>query len=550
MSVELKYNEEARNLILSGIQKLAKAVKSTLGPKGKNVVIEQRHTFPIITKDGVTVARAISLDNQYENLGVQMLKEVAGKTNDISGDGTTTATVLAEAIYKEGVKHLTSGSNAMELKTGIDLAVQIVVHKLKSLAKEVSEKSEIAQVATVAANGDIEIGEHISDAMEKVGKEGIVTIEESRTTDTTVDIVEGMQFDSGFLSPYFVTDAVKQSVTLDDCYVLVYEKRITDIQKFVLILNKVLEQNKPLLIIADDLDTLVLQTLVINKLQGKLNSCAVKAPLFGVYRKAMLQDIATLTGGLAITEDLGIPIEKITLENLGKAKKVIITKDSTTIIEGAGDEKKVADRITLIREQIATESVSFVQEKLQERLAKLVGGVAVISIGATTESELKEKKYRIEDALQATRAAIEEGIVPGGGTALVRCVAALDEMYSLAVKAEKSTPDELAGMKIIKTAIQEPIRQIALNAGIEGTIVLEKVKANTEAYDNYGYNARTGVYEDLVKAGVIDPVKVTRVALENAASVAGLLLTTNTAIIEKKEKENQGNNGMPIPGMM
>lgn len=545
MSVDIKYTSDARNLISQGIEKLAKAVKSTLGPRGRNVVIEQRFGAPIITKDGVTVAKSITLENQYENLGVQMLKEVASKTNDISGDGTTTATVLAEAIYREGVKNLVAGSNPMELKTGIDLAVEIVTANLAKLSKEVKDKNEITQVATIAANGDIEIGSQISDAMDKVGKEGIVTIEESKTTATTVDVVDGMQFQNGYLSPYFATDQVKQTAVLEDCYILIYEKKITDLQKVVKLLEAVQKTGRPLVILADDLDAPILTVLVVNKIKGTLPSCAVKAPLFGVYRKDMLQDIAVLTGGQAITEDLGIGLEGVQVSQLGRAKKVIVSKDTTTIVEGGGAEEKVKERLELIKKQIATEESDYGRERLQERLAKLTGGVAVISIGATTESELKEKKYRIEDALQATRAAIEEGIVPGGGTALIRCLVELDAMIKLAVDTQKATPDELVGMRIVRAAIQEPLRQIAANAGKEGTVILEKVK---ELETNFGYNARTNKYENLVETGVIDPVKVTRVALQNAASVAGLLLTTDVAIIEIKQKENAANNGMP--GMM
>lgn len=548
MSVDIKYTTEARALIHAGIEKLARAVKSTLGPKGKNVVIEQRFPYPpIITKDGVTVAKSITLENQYENLGVQMLKEVASKTNDISGDGTTTATVLAEAIYKEGVKNLAAGSNPMELKTGIDRAVEIVTARLRLLAKEVSDKNEITQVATIAANGDIEIGAQISDAMEKVGKEGIVTIEESKTTATTVEVVDGMQFPNGYLSPYFSTDQVKQIAVLEDCFIFIYEKKITDLQKLVKILEAVQKSGKPILIISEDLDAPVLTTLVVNKIRGTLSCCAVKAPLFGNYRKDMLHDIAVLTGGQAITEDLGISIEAVQLNQLGRAKKVIVSKDSTTIVEGSGDEKKVADRLELIKNQIGLEQSDYGRERLQDRLAKLSGGVAVISIGATTETELKEKKYRIEDALQATRAAIDEGIVPGGGTALVRCLDVLNEEINKLGASGEITVDEGIGMRIVYKAIQAPIVQIAANAGKEGNVILEKVR---EGSGNSGYNARTDKYEDLVVAGVIDPVKVTRVALQNASSVAGLLLTTDTAITIVKEKENTAQPGMQIPGMM
>lgn len=545
MSVDIKYTSDARMLIGAGIEKLAKAVKSTLGPKGKNVVIEQRFGPPIITKDGVTVAQAISLENQYENLGVQMLKEVASKTNDISGDGTTTATVLAEAIYKEGIKNIVAGINPMELKTGIDIATEIVVAKLQDFKREVSDKNEITQVATIAANGDIEIGAQISDAMDKVGKEGIVTIEESKTANTTVEVVDGMQFQNGLLSPYFITDQVKQTAILEDCYILIYEKRISDLQKLVKLLENVQKAGKPILIIAEDLDAPVLTTLVVNQIRGSLKNCAVKAPLFGNYRKDMLQDIALLTGGQAITEDLGIALESVQITQLGRAKKVIITKDSTTIVEGAGKEEKVKERLELIKNQLASEVSDYNRERLQERLAKLSGGVAVISIGATTETELKEKKYRIEDALQATRAAIEEGIVPGGGTALVRCLPTLEEE----ILNSKETQDVRVGMRIIYNAIQEPLRQIATNSGKEGSVILEKVIEMGKENFAIGYNARISKYQDLFESGVIDPAKVTRVALQNAASVSGLLLTTDTAIVEIKQKETQA-PGMQMPGMM
>lgn len=537
MSVELLFKDQARTKILEGVIKLAEAVKSTLGPKGRNVLIEQRLGNPITTKDGVTVARSISFEDQYQNLGAQVIREAATKTNDVSGDGTTTATVLAEAIYKEGVKNITSGCNPMELKSGIEKATQVIVDRLKSISKAVSDKKEIAQIATIAANGDLEVGTQIADAMEKVGNEGIVTIEESKTSDTTLEVVDGMQFPNGFMSPYFVTDQAKQTVVLDDCFILLYEKRLSELQKLVPLLEAIQKTSRPLLILAEDLETAVLSTLVVNKIRGSLNNCAVKAPSFGVYKKDMLQDIAILTGGLAITEDLGIPVDKITIDNLGRAKKVTITKDSTTIVEGYGDEQKVKDRVALIRQQITTESSDYAKERLQDRLAKLVGGVAVISVGATTESELKEKKYRIEDALQATRAAIEEGIVPGGGTALVSCVSSLDEF----IKDPTLTSDEVVGVKIIRFAIQEPLRHIALNAGVVGEVILEKVKTLAV---NEGYNARTGVYENLIDSGVVDPVKVTRVALQNAASVAGLLLTTDVAIIEKKKEEKNNNQMM------
>jgi chaperonin GroEL len=531
MSKAIQFSNELRQALLSGIKIVSDAVKLTLGPRGRNVLIEQPGAFPTITKDGVTVAKAVNLKDQIGNLGVQAIIEAASKTNDVSGDGTTTCVVLAEAIFREGVKHLTSGANPMEIQRGINLAVEAVVSVLDDMAKPVSNKEEITQVATIAANGDTEIGAYISEAMEKVGKEGIVTIEESKTTATSVEIVDGMQFPNGYLSAYFVKDQVKQSVTFEDCYILIHEKKISDVQKLATLLGQVAETSKPLLIIAEDLDGPVLTMMVINTLRGSLASCAVKAPLFGNYRKDILRDIAVLTGGFAFTEDLGIGLDKITLEHLGRAKKVTVSKDSTTIVEGFGKEQAVKDRIELIKNQMPSEPSDYGKERLQDRLAKLTGGVAVITIGATTESALKEKKYRIEDALQATRAAVEEGIVPGGGTALVRCLAAIS------LEQDGLSRDEMVGFNIVIRAIQEPLRQIASNAGKEGTVILEKVKASKEI--NYGYNARTDVFEDLVVAGVIDPKKVTRVALENAASVAGLLLTTDAAIIELKEKDTK-----------
>lgn len=545
MSKDLLFKEQARIKILAGVTKLAEAVRVTLGPKGKNVIIEQKFGNPVITKDGVTVAKEVSVSDAYENLGCQMVREVAEKTNGISGDGTTTATILAEAIYKEGIKHITSGANPMELKSGIDKAVREVVARLKSFATPVNDKTEIQQIATIAANGDVEIGAHISDAMEKVGDGGIVTIEESKTTDTSVDIVDGMQFDQGFLSPHFVTDLAKQIVELDNPYILIYEKKISTIQSVLPILEAVQKTGRPLLIISDELDNAVLTTMVVNKIRNVFQSCAVKAPSFGVYRKDRLNDIAVLTGGKAITEDLGIKLDAITIDDLGEAKKVTITRESTTIVEGSGKEQDIKARIDLIKEQQKSESSDYAHLQLQDRLAKLIGGVAVIRIGATTETELKEKRYRVEDALQATKAAIEEGIVPGGGTAFIK---ALDVLEKMLVSNDTSdlTDDELMGVKIVRFAIQEPMRQIASNAGKEGTVVVEKVKSHyrEDLGVGYGYNARTDTYENLIEAGVIDPVKVTRVALENAASVSGLLLTTDAAIVIIKEKE-QNNNGMP-----
>lgn len=530
MSKEIKFSNDLRQKLLDGIKTVSTAVKLTLGPKGRNILIEKQGQFPSITKDGVSVAKEISLKDQIENLGVQAIIEAASKTNDISGDGTTTCVVLAEAIFKEGVKHLTSGANPMEIQRGINLAVEQVVDELSKIAKPVSNPGEITQVATIAANGDAEIGAYISEAMTKVGNEGIVTIEESKTMETSIEIVDGLQFPNGYLSAYFIKDQVKQSVTLEDCYILIYEKKISDVQKLASLLEKVVSLSKPVLIISEDLDGPVLTTLVINTLRGSLSSCAVKAPLFGNYRKDVLRDIAVLTGGFAFTEDLGVTLDKITIDQLGQAKKVTVTKDSTTIVEGLGKDSAIKERIALLKNQIASETSDYAKERMQDRLAKLTGGVAVITIGAMTATALKEKKDRVEDALQATRAAIEEGIVPGGGTALVRCSDLLSAFDGL-------TRDEKVGFDIVVRAIQEPLRQIANNAGKEGTVILEKVKESKEI--NYGYNARTDVFEDLVMAGVIDPSKVARVALQNAASVAGLLLTTDAAIIELKEKEGK-----------
>ena len=529
MPKEIQFSNELRQALLNGIKIVSDAVKLTLGPRGRNVLIERPGAFPAITKDGVTVAKAVNLKDQLGNLGVQAIIEAASKTNDTSGDGTTTCVVLAEAIYKEGVKHLTSGANPMEIQRGINIAVEKVVEELVKIAKPVSNPDEITQVATIASNGDVEIGAYISEAMAKVGKEGIVTIEESKTTATSVDIVDGMQFDNGYLSAYFVKDQVKQSVTLEDCYILIYEKKLSDVQKLASLMEKVAATSKPILIISDDLDGTVLTTLVINNLKGSLSSCAVKAPLFGNYRKDILRDIAVLTGGFAFTEDLGITLDKVTIEQLGRAKKITVTKDTTTIVEGLGNGKAVKDRIQLIKNQMVEEPSDYGRERLQERLAKLTGGVAVITIGAITQTALKEKKDRVEDALQATRAAVEEGIVPGGGTALVRCLIAISHKH------DGLSRDEKVGFDIVMKAIQEPLRQIANNAGKEGTVILEKVKESKDV--NYGYNARNDVFEDLVVAGVVDPTKVTRSALENAASVAGLLLTSDAAIIEEKKKE-------------
>ena len=548
MYKEILFSDAVRKKLFEGVEKVAKAVKVTLGPCGRNILIEQQFGPAVTTKDGVTVAKSMLLEDKYENLGVQAVIESASKTNDVSGDGTTTCVVLTEAIYREGIKHLTAGANPMELKSGIDKAVREVVENLKSFATQINDKNEIQQIATIAANGDVEIGAHISEAMEKVGDGGIVTIEESKTTDTSVDIVDGMQFDQGFLSPHFVTDLAKQIVILDNPYILVYEKKITSMKSVLNVLEAVQKTGRPLLVISDDLDNTVLTTLVVNKIRNIFQSCAVKAPSFGIYRKDRLNDIATLTGGKAITEDLGIKLEDVKVEDLGQAKKITVTRDNTTIVEGSGSESNVKARIALVQEQQRTETSEYAQQQLQDRLAKLIGGVAVIRIGATTETELKEKRYRVEDALQATKAAIEEGIVPGGGTAFIKTLEVLEKMLASS-DVEYLTDDELMGVKIVRYAIQEPMRQIASNAGKEGTVVVETVKAHyrTDTGVGFGYNARTDKYENLVESGVIDPSKVVRVALENAASVAGLLLTTDAAIVIVKEKE-QSNNGMPMMG--
>lgn len=540
MSKQLIFNDAVRQALLKGIETVARAVTLTLGPRGRNVIIEQQFGQPSITKDGVTVAKAIALEDPYENIGARMLIEVAGKTNDVSGDGTTTTVLLAEAIYREGIKNLVAGANPMELKSGIEIAVRDVVAQLRSFAKPIQGKDEIAQIASIAANGDIAVGLYISEAVDKVGKDGIITIEQSKTTDTSIDIVDGTRFGTGYLSPYFVTDQVKQEAVLLDPYIFLYEKKLMDLKAFVTVMEAVQKTGAPLLVVADDLEATVLTTMVVNKVRSTFQSCAVKAPSFGNFRKDILQDLAVLTGGTAITEDLGIKLDTVTLQQLGRAKKVIVTKDTTTIVEGYGKKADIESRIALIRRQKETEQSDFNREKLQERLARLVGGVAVINIGATTETELKEKTYRIEDALQATQAAIQEGIVPGGGTAFIKCLTALDATLART----DLTKDELAGVAIIKTAIKEPVKKIAANGGKEGATVLEKLilhhhnPPGTELEEaNFGYNARTDTYGDLIAAGVVDPVKVTRVALENAASIAGLLLTTDCAIVEIKKKE-------------
>lgn len=533
---QLLFSDEARRQLLSGVEQLSAAVKATLGPKGRNVVLDKKFGSPTITKDGVSVAKEVELANPYQNMGAQMVKEVASKTSDTAGDGTTTATVLAEAIFKEGLKNVTAGANPMSLKRGIDKAVEAINAKLNTLTKEVSsDTAQIAQVATISANGDHEIGKIIADAMEKVGKDGTITVEESKTIETTLDVVEGMQFDKGYLSPYFVTNAETMEVALEDAYILINEKKISNLNDMLPILQAVAKTGKPLLIIAEDVEGEALATLVINKMRGILNVCAVKAPGFGDRRKAMLEDIAVLTGGTCITEDLGIKLDSVKVEQLGKAKRVTVGKENTTIVEGAGKQSAILGRVNQIRKQIEETTSDYDREKLQERLAKLAGGVAVINIGAATETEMKEKKARVEDALHATRAAVEEGIVPGGGVALLRASVALDDI--------KLAGDEAIGADIIRRAIEEPLRTIAANGGYEGSVVVKEVLSQK---GNKGFDAATGEYVDMLEKGIIDPKKVTRSALQNASSIAGLLLTTECLITEVPEKEKPA---MPEGGM-
>ncbi|HWN19848.1 MAG TPA: chaperonin GroEL [Gemmatimonadales bacterium] len=522
---ELLFNTDARSKLKRGVDQLAEAVKVTLGPKGRNVVIDKKFGSPTVTKDGVTVAKEIELSDPIENMGAQMVKEVATKTSDLAGDGTTTATILAQAIFREGLKNVTAGANPMELKRGIDRAVEAVVEQLRSISVPSAGKKEIAQVGTISANNDKEIGNLIAEAMEKVGKDGVITVEEAKGLETTLETVEGMQFDRGYLSPYFVTDPEKMEAVLDDPYILIHDKKISAMKELLPLLEKTAQSGKPLLIIAEDVEGEALATLVVNKLRGTLKVCAVKAPGFGDRRKEMLRDIAVLAGGQVISEELGFKLENATLADLGRAKRVVVDKDNTTIVDGRGKPDDIKGRIAEIRGAIEKSTSDYDREKLQERLAKLSGGVAIINVGAATETELKEKKARVEDALHATRAAVEEGIVPGGGVALIRAQSALDKI--------KGTEDEKIGVEIVRRALEEPIRMIAQNAGAEGSIVVARVKESKEK--NFGYNAATDVYEDLVKAGVIDPTKVTRTALQNAASIAGLLLTTECVVVEKKE---------------
>jgi chaperonin GroEL len=524
-SKELQFSVDARARLKRGVDALADAVKITLGPKGRNVVIDKKFGSPTITKDGVTVAKEIELSDPIENMGAQLVKEVATKTSDLAGDGTTTATVLAQAIFREGLKNVTAGANPMELKRGVEKAVDSVVEELKRLSVPSSGKREIAQVGTISANNDKEIGNLIAEAMEKVGKDGVITVEEAKGLETTLETVDGTQFDRGYLSPYFVTDPEKMETVLEDAYLLIHDKKISAMKELLPVLEKVANGGKPLLIIAEDIDGEALATLVVNKLRGTLKICAVKAPGFGDRRKEMLRDVAVLTSGTVISEELGLKLENTTLEDLGRAKRIVVDKDATTVVDGRGNPKEIQGRIGEIRAAIEKSTSDYDREKLQERLAKLSGGVAIINVGAATETEMKEKKARVEDALHATRAAVEEGIVPGGGVALLRAQSALDKI--------RGTEDEKIGVEIVRRALEEPIRMIAQNAGAEGSIVVAKVRASKER--NFGYNAATDTYEDLVKAGVIDPTKVARTALQNAASIAGLLLTTECVVVEKRE---------------
>jgi len=536
---QLLFHEAARQAILRGVAKLSRAVTATLGPKGRNVVLDKKFGSPTVTKDGVTVAKEIELEDPYENMGAQMVREVASKTSDAAGDGTTTATVLAESIYREGLKFVTSGANPIGIQRGVAKAVEAAVAHLDKIAKKVKDKEEIKQVATVSANWDTTIGEIIADAMDKVGKDGTITVEEAKSIETTLEVVEGMQFDKGYLSPYFVTNAETMEAKLEEAYILIYEKKISSLKDLLPILEKIAKIGKPLLICSEEVEGEALATLVVNKLRGTLNCCAVKAPGFGDRRKAMLEDIAILTGGKCITEDLGIKLENLELNDLGRAKSIVVDKENTTIVEGYGKSSEIQGRINQIRRQIEETTSDYDREKLQERLAKLAGGVAVINVGAATETEMKEKKARVEDALHATRAAVEEGIVPGGGVALLRCLTAIDGV-------KPANDDERIGVDIVKRAVEFPTRALADNAGVEGSVVVEEVKKRK---GNEGYNVSTNDYEDLVKAGVVDPKKVTRTALQNAASIAGLLLTTECLVTEIPEKDKKpagppGHGGM------
>ena len=536
MAKQLKYSEDARRTIQAGIDKLAEAVKVTLGPKGRNVVLDKKFGAPTITKDGVTVAKEIELEDPYENMGAEMVKEVASKTSDAAGDGTTTATVLAQAIYREGLKNVTAGANPTAVKRGVDKTVEAVVKELNRISKPVKEKQEIAQVASIAANCDATIGDLIAEAMEKVGKDGVITVEEAKSMATTLDVVEGMQFDQGYLSPYFVTDAERMETVLENPYILIHEKKISVMKDLLPLLEKIARTGRPFLIIAEDIEGEALATLVVNKIRGTLSCCSVKAPGYGDRRKAMLEDIAVLTGGKALTEDLGVKLENISIEDLGQAKRITVDKENTTIVEGAGKPQNINGRIAQIKKQIEDTDSDYDREKLQERLAKLAGGVAVINVGAATETEMKEKKARVEDALHATRAAVEEGIVPGGGVALLRCVSALERLGLIG--------EEAIGLAIVKRALEEPIRQIVQNAGLEGSVIVNRVK---EEKTNIGYDVTQDKVVDMVGAGVIDPTKVTRTALQNSAGVASLLLMTEALVTDMPEKEKPA---PPMPGGM
>ncbi|MFZ4395307.1 MAG: chaperonin GroEL [Kiritimatiellia bacterium] len=529
---QLKYDSEARQAVLAGVQKLSRAVVTTLGPCGRNVILDKKFGSPTITKDGVTVAKEIELQDPFENMGAQMVREVASKTSDVAGDGTTTATLLAESIYREGLKNVTAGANPMSLKRGIDKATVAVCEAIAKQAKKVKEHTEIAQVATISANGEVEIGTIIAEAMDKVGKDGTITVEEAKTIETTLDVVEGMQFDKGYLSPYFVTNAEEMEAVLDDPYILIFEKKISSLNDLLPLLQNVAKAGKPLLIIAEEVEGEALATLVVNKLRGTLQICAVKAPGFGDRRKAMLEDIAVLTGGKMLSEDLGIKLENVKIEDLGRAKRVTVDKENTTIVEGAGKTSDIQGRVSQIKKQIEDTTSDYDREKLQERLAKLAGGVAVIKVGAATEAEMKEKKARVEDALHATRAAVEEGVVAGGGVALLRCQKALDDL--------QVSGDEKIGVDIVRRSLEAPLRQLVINAGIEAAMIVDQVKNGKGAY---GFNVATREYTDLIKAGVLDPAKVTRSALQNAASISGLLLTTECMITEIPEKKEA-----PMPG--
>jgi chaperonin GroEL len=529
MAKQLLYSDSARAAILKGVNQLADAVKATLGPKGRNAILDKKFGAPTITKDGVTVAKEVELKNPYENMGAQLVREVASKTSDVAGDGTTTATVLAQAIFREGAKNITAGGNPMDIKRGIDRAVEVVVEELKKQSKPCQAKKEISQIGTISANNDSTIGELIAEAMEKVGKDGVITVEEAKSMSTSLDVVEGMQFDRGYISPYFVTNAERMEASIEEPFLLIHEKKISAMKDLLPLLEQVAKMGKPLVIIAEEVEGEALATLVVNKLRGTLNVAAVKAPGFGDRRKAMLEDIAILTGGQVLSEELGLKLENIKLTDLGRAKRVTIDKDNTTIVEGYGDPKKIEGRVKQIKAQIEETTSDYDREKLQERLAKIVGGVAVINVGAATETEMKEKKARVEDALHATKAAVEEGIVPGGGVAFLRCVKALDSL--------KLDPEQQVGVNIVRRALEEPIRQIAENSGVEGSVVVDKVRREAKA--TYGFNAQNEEYVDMIEAGIIDPTKVSRTALQNAGSVAGLMLTTEVMITELPEEKKE-----------